>query len=308
MNDWVRVRLGLMKHSRVTVMVQHLYANQEFRLWLFGHEAERPINKQAIARIVISALADVWGSIRLEVVEDFCRAMPLDHLDAITGIPGFAKAMVASGWVVESSEPPGLMFPNYAEWNNPVNSTERTRRYRAKQQGLFPGTDGNGDEGVPGDEKESKSKSKSKREEDKETPPKPPSGGHSAGNIQTRFELFWRVYPRRVGKGAALNAWKRLAPDTALTEQIIQAVKHQSVSEQWVKEGGRFVPNPATWLNQQRWLDEPPPGSAVPPPPGPQYTPPPKRLTPEEREAANKSLREWKEHRTGTQPPQEESQ
>lgn len=24
----------------------------------------------------------------------------------------------------------------------------------------------------------------------------------------------------------------------------------------WAKDGGRFVPNPATWLNQERWTDE----------------------------------------------------
>jgi hypothetical protein len=28
---------------------------------------------------------------------------------------------------------------------------------------------------------------------------------------------------------------------------------------QWLREGGRFIPNPATWLNQERWGDEPDP-------------------------------------------------
>ena len=27
-------------------------------------------------------------------------------------------------------------------------------------------------------------------------------------------------------------------------------------SDQWRRDGGQFIPNPATWINQQRWLDE----------------------------------------------------
>ena len=37
---------------------------------------------------------------------------------------------------------------------------------------------------------------------------------------------------------------------------MIAAIAEQEKSEQWQKEGGQFVPNPATWLNQGRWDDE----------------------------------------------------
>jgi hypothetical protein len=28
-------------------------------------------------------------------------------------------------------------------------------------------------------------------------------------------------------------------------------------SAEWTKDGGQFIPHPATWLNQKRWEDEP---------------------------------------------------
>ena len=37
----------------------------------------------------------------------------------------------------------------------------------------------------------------------------------------------------------------------------MQAVATAKTSEQWLREGGRFIPNPSTWINQGRWDDEP---------------------------------------------------
>ena len=71
------------------------------------------------------------------------------------------------------------------------------------------------------------------------------------------FEDFWRVYPRKVGKQAALAVWTRLNPDQALIDRIMHAVEQQTNSEQWLKDGGQFIPHPRTWLAQGRWDDQP---------------------------------------------------
>ena len=70
------------------------------------------------------------------------------------------------------------------------------------------------------------------------------------------FETFWKSYPRRQGKGEAAKAFARIRPDDALLQTIVAAVTAQASSEQWRKDGGKFIPMPATWLNGQRWLDE----------------------------------------------------
>ena len=67
------------------------------------------------------------------------------------------------------------------------------------------------------------------------------------------FEDFWNFYPKKVGKGAAEKSWEKLKPDLSV---ILVAIEQQKQSDQWKKDGGRYVPNPATWLNQKRWEDE----------------------------------------------------
>lgn len=80
-------------------------------------------------------------------------------------------------------------------------------------------------------------------------PPSPPSSGDEA------FEEFWKAYPRRKGKGAARIAWKKHKCSSILP-QILVSVRSCKISDDWTKEGGRYIPHPATWLNQEGWFDE----------------------------------------------------
>ncbi len=74
--------------------------------------------------------------------------------------------------------------------------------------------------------------------------------------IQKRFDRFWKVYPKKVGKGAAEKAFAKYKPTEELTETMIKAVEAAKRSTAWLREGGQYIPNPATWLNQRRWEDE----------------------------------------------------
>lgn len=69
------------------------------------------------------------------------------------------------------------------------------------------------------------------------------------------FEEFWKSYPRRVGKGNAEKAWKKLGCGNHLP-LILTTVRAAKISPEWTKEGGQFIPHPATWLNRQGWHDE----------------------------------------------------
>lgn len=85
------------------------------------------------------------------------------------------------------------------------------------------------------------------------TPPTPQKGDENG------FAEFWEMYPKKVGKDAALRLWKKLALSQEIKDQIKDALKWQRVCDQWKKENGQFVPNPSTYLNQGRWQDEQPP-------------------------------------------------
>ena len=74
--------------------------------------------------------------------------------------------------------------------------------------------------------------------------------------VSERFALFWKAYPKKVGKGAAEKAWKKIKPSAELFDTIMAAIDAAKASEQWQRENGRYIPNPATWLNQSRWEDE----------------------------------------------------
>lgn len=67
------------------------------------------------------------------------------------------------------------------------------------------------------------------------------------------FEAFWMSYPRKVGKQAAKKAFDKV---NVPVKTLVDAVERQKCSAQWRKENGRYIPNPATWLNQGRWEDE----------------------------------------------------
>ncbi len=85
------------------------------------------------------------------------------------------------------------------------------------------------------------------------------------GVLQAGFDEFWAHWPRHVDKHAAENAWRKLKPTVTLTDLIVQAVDNQKASTEWLRDGGRFIPYPATWLNGRRWDDEirPPPAVAI---------------------------------------------
>lgn len=75
-------------------------------------------------------------------------------------------------------------------------------------------------------------------------------------SVTELFDLFWEKYPKKVGKGEALRSWSKLRPSRELAERIIASVIAHFVDSQWVRDGGRFIPNPSTFLNQGRYDDE----------------------------------------------------
>lgn len=71
------------------------------------------------------------------------------------------------------------------------------------------------------------------------------------------FARFWEAYPRKSGLAAARRAWNA-APERPTLPELLAVLQVQAASEQWRRENGRFIPNPATWLEQGRWADRVP--------------------------------------------------
>lgn len=68
---------------------------------------------------------------------------------------------------------------------------------------------------------------------------------------QKSFNIFWNLYPKKTGKAEALKSWRKKKPDI---DKVVSSLRWQVESQQW-KQG--FIPNPSTYINQERWDDEP---------------------------------------------------
>lgn len=70
------------------------------------------------------------------------------------------------------------------------------------------------------------------------------------------FDEFWSEYPRKVGKGNAERAWGKIRDQESTLMAILSTLAWQKKSDQWRES--KFIPHPATYLNQRRWEDQPP--------------------------------------------------
>ena len=76
-------------------------------------------------------------------------------------------------------------------------------------------------------------------------------------NEETFFNIFWDIYPKKVGKDAARKAFEKIANKNILIEEIKLSLQWQIKSPQWTESDGKYIPNPSTYLNQGRWQDQP---------------------------------------------------
>ena len=73
-------------------------------------------------------------------------------------------------------------------------------------------------------------------------------------NINSRFEEFWKAYPRKISKKVAEVIFGRIKADQF--DAIMAGLEKYKATPQWLKDGGQFIPHPTTWLRQERWKDE----------------------------------------------------
>lgn len=69
----------------------------------------------------------------------------------------------------------------------------------------------------------------------------------------SRFEDFWQTYPKKAKKKPAREIWQRKQLDSRADLLIADVQNRQQNDRRWL-EG--FIPDPTTYLNQERWDDE----------------------------------------------------
>jgi len=95
-----------------------------------------------------------------------------------------------------------------------------------------------------------------------------------------KFEEFWKLYPRKIGKHLARAKWEKITNGglstrtldrdsgsymeitlQATPDEIIEGARRYRDSQidrrtYRLIDDGKFICHPATWLNQGRWDDE----------------------------------------------------
>jgi len=88
-----------------------------------------------------------------------------------------------------------------------------------------------------------------------------PKGTDTTGlpDFDKLAEAIYAIYPKKVGKTAALKAIVKVLKAGSITEQELQAAvrAYRDAVAKWPEQDNAFVPHPATWFNQGRYADDP---------------------------------------------------
>jgi len=74
--------------------------------------------------------------------------------------------------------------------------------------------------------------------------------------MNSDFDEFWAAYPKKMAKGDARKAFGQTQAIRPPMRYLIEAVQKHCKQEAWMKDDGKFIPHPATWLRQERWEDQ----------------------------------------------------
>jgi len=88
----------------------------------------------------------------------------------------------------------------------------------------------------------------------------PSSRGPNIKNISSYkedelFMRFYKSYPVKEKPSIAYKAFKKLNPDAALVERMVEDIQTR-LSNNWLNLGKQFIPFPATYLNSSHWEGE----------------------------------------------------
>jgi hypothetical protein len=181
---------------------------------------------------VLPPLADIAFCLRMDeeivssLLDEFCSLLLLDPVE-------FYEAPM-------SYEPHNWPARQYKSDVTDPTAPQRMKRYRDNKR-----NDRNGTVTVTPTRAETEQKQITETEKKKET-------REVALSSDFEFEDFWKLWPNKVGKPAALKAFvsaRRRAGIDAIVEGVFAYIRDKPPDRSWL--------NPATFLNQNRWEDKP---------------------------------------------------
>jgi len=137
------------------------------------------------------------------------------------------------------------------EYKKRKNNALRQRTYRQSQKSH---------NNVPCARAEDEEEVEEEIEEEKEVDTKVKSKSEGSkvkvSNHARRFDEFWKEYPKKRAKQKCLQKWESGRFDDMADQIIDDVTKRKLNDERWRRDNGRYIPDPLTYLNGERWEDE----------------------------------------------------
>ena len=120
------------------------------------------------------------------------------------------------------------------------------------------GTNGNSEEqegtnGNNGDILAGRIENREKRIENRE---KEKEDAGTVFDAAAAFEIFYKAYPNKKNVKTARTRWEKMKVTPELFAAIMEGLERAKNSQEWGKDGGAYIPHPATWLNGEGWKNE----------------------------------------------------
>lgn len=187
----------------------------------------------------VGKLLRVWGWFDQQTENGNAPSVSKKLLDRLVGVNGFCNLMESVGWM--NNQDGEISLPHFERHNgqtakNRALTAKRVANHKVKSNA--ESNDAIVSDALPKEEK---------RREDKEQDQK---------LLLERFDSFWKLYPNKVAKPKALASFSKQCKDEQSFLMIMHGLSQHILSEQFVKDDGKFIPHPTTWLNQERYNDE----------------------------------------------------
>lgn len=221
--DWIKMRGNLWDDPRVGALVDATETTEA---------------------TIVGGLYWLWATADQHTEDGLMPGLSVRQIDRKTGIQGFGEALVSVDWL--SEENGGVRLARFTEHNG---ASAKSRATDAQRKARVRTLSGNEPDMFRTESGQIPPKLGARVREEKSNTPPTPTG------VEARFEEFWSAYPKKTGKDAAKKSFMVRKPNAELLGSMLTALTTQKQSRDWQKDSGQYIPNPATWLNQGRWMD-----------------------------------------------------
>ena len=76
-------------------------------------------------------------------------------------------------------------------------------------------------------------------------------------NTAAAFDRFWDLYPNQIAREDARKTFFSICSSLDDTQRILSGLERWKRSLEWEKDNGKYIPRPANWLKDRRWMEHP---------------------------------------------------